>query len=283
MTYGTLLESGGRRLQRSTSPELDAEVLLAYVTKEPRASLLAHPKTPVSLGKTLHYLYLSWRARRGVPIAYLTHARQFYGRTFGVTAAVLVPRPDTEILVEQAIKTIRTNNSITQVVDIGTGSGCIAVTLAVELPRLHAYATDTSRAALQVAEQNAATHGVASRVRFLQGNLLEPVVAGGILNSNTLVVANLPYLQTHEYTRVLHFEPRGALVGGSDGLELYQALLHQLQHLPARERPQLVLLELHPPTAAQVTALAKNIFPDCQATTTPDLAGLPRVLSLTLA
>ncbi len=283
MTHTHALALGSRWLKHSQSPELDAEVLLAKLTRASRSQLLARGNQAVPWPTLVTYVWLLLRARRGRPIAYLVGAREFYGRSFKVTPATLVPRPETEILVEQALATIRANSSLNQVVDVGTGSGCIAITLALELPRLTVYASDASGAALTVARRNAKKYAVDERLQLLQGNLLEPFIQRHLLTPLTLVVANLPYLRPAEYIRALRFEPRSALVGGVDGITLYRELFLQLKALTPEQQPRVILLEVHPVTAAKVAALAKNIFPACQVQLTPDLSHNLRVLGLSLA
>jgi len=262
MTHTELLKLGSRWLRASQSAGLDAEVLLAHLTSQNRSQLLTRGSDVLSWPTVLAYIWLLIRARSGVPIAYLVGYREFYGRRFKVNRATLIPRPDTEILVEQALATVRAHSALDTIVDIGTGSGCIAITLTLELPRLHTYASDVSTAALVVAKENAEQYGVSQRLQLFCGNLLEPLVKNKLLTPTTLIVANLPYLRPHELNHTLHFEPRGALVGGADGFALYRELFLQLKALPPEQQPHLVLLEVHPPTAAQVMALAQNSFPN---------------------
>ena len=282
MTAEKLLQLGSRWLKRTSSPQLDAEVLLAHVTGQTRSHLLANTQAPVGLFAVLSYFWLLGQAWRGTPIAYLTGEREFYGRTFKVTKATLVPRPETELLVNEVITTIHAHGSLGTVVDIGAGSGCIAITLALELPRLKVYAGDVSPRALTVARSNTLRYGLGSHLHLLCGNLLEPFIQGKLLTPTTLVVANLPYLRPAEYSGGLRFEPRGALVGGADGLALYRRLIMQLNQLSPAERPKWMVLELHPPTAAHVVALVKNTFPSCHTELRNDLSGRPRVLNVQL-
>lgn len=278
LTRGTTL------LADRDTPALDAEVLLAAILKAQRSSLLAHPERRLGLVTTVRYLIKLRQRRRGVPIAYLTGEQEFYGHSFRVTRATLIPRPDTETLVDTALSTIRAQGHIGTIVDIGTGSGCIAISLALALP-LPVIATDINRKALRVARQNAARHGLGSRIAFLKGNLLEPLLQPTYYSqlTKTLIVANLPYLKQSEVKGELDFEPRRALVGGSDGLRAYQTLLSQLSGLPVGACPPYVLLEVHPPTLPQLLTLLKYILPESQITLHHDLTGHPRVIALRLA
>jgi release factor glutamine methyltransferase len=220
----------------------------------------------------------------GIPIAYLTHQREFYGRIFNVTRATLVPRPETEVLVEEALRVLRANHNLTNIVDLGTGSGCIAITLSLELPNRTVTATDESAAALAVAQHNAQRLG-AEHIHFLHGSLLQPLRAllSSDFGQHTVLVANLPYLSPNEYRGNLRFEPRSALVSGHDGLNLYRQLFQELSALPESRRPSYVVLELHAPQADTLIELTKNTFQQCDVQVTPDLAALPRVLTIRLA
>ena len=163
---------------------------------------------------------------RREPLAYVLGSREFYGLDFRVTPAVMVPRPETETLVEEALAWARARSAPITVADVGTGSGCIVVSLAVHLPDARFLATDVSPAALAVAEENARRHGVAGRVRLLPGHLLEPL-PGPV----DLVVANLPYIPRGRIDslqpEVRDHEPREALDGGPDGTDLLRPLLRQ--------------------------------------------------------
>ncbi len=197
---------------------LEGEILLRHVLSIDRAQLFSqleqniNPEQIESLKRAL--------ARRmgGEPAAYITGHKEFYGLDFIVNHNVLIPRPETELLVEKTIGITQQRNILT-IADVGTGSGAIAVALAVNLPRVTFYATDISASALEVATANSARHGVADRITFLQGNLLEPLPA-----QIDLVVANLPYVMTSgiKNDMALAFEPVGALNGGEDGLEKFR-------------------------------------------------------------
>ncbi len=281
MTVAQALTAGTEPLRRVPSPELDAQVLLAYALKRDRPWLLAHGGDTVTAVSLLRFKWLVARRRRGMPVAYLTHKKEFFGRGFFVNQSVLIPRPETEILVEHALGTIRTNSSIRSAVEVGTGSGCIAVTLACELPHVKIAATDMSGRALRVAYRNAARHGAADRIDFLHGNLLEPALH--LLDRNTVVISNPPYLLPSEISRDLVHEPRMALYGGADGLSAYRELYRQIALIPEHSRPGYLLLELHPATNERVSELACAMLKPSNIETLPDLSHKPRVLRLTLA
>jgi release factor glutamine methyltransferase len=218
------------RRVRASAPRLAAEVLLAHVLNVSRAYLLAHPERTLAPDEWEAFARLVARSEQGEPLFYLIGEREFYGMPFKVTPAVLIPRPETEGLVDAALEWARSRayRTYTPLVfaDIGTGSGCIAVALAVYLPNSRGYATDLSPEALEVAQENAARHGVASRLTFLQGDLCAPLP-----EPVDLLVANLPYVARSEWAdldpAIREYEPILALDGGPDGLDLIRRFLAQ--------------------------------------------------------
>ncbi|MDP9379855.1 MAG: peptide chain release factor N(5)-glutamine methyltransferase [Chloroflexota bacterium] len=263
------------RLAGVESPQLDAQLLLAQALGADRSALLSRLPEPVPAEAEHIYHGLLRRRLDREPLAYISGVREFYGRTFEVTPDVLIPRPETELLVERALSEEAGAHAVA--VDVGTGSGCIAITLALEAPGWEVYATDTSESALTLARSNARRHGVESRVSFLLGSLLEPVPRRA-----DLVLANLPYVPSHDIEElqpeVRVWEPRAALDGGEDGLDLVRALLAQL---PERTTPEGVcLLEIDPrqfPALEQATA---RLLPGWRFARWQDLSGRDRVAEL---
>ncbi len=256
------------------TPRLDAEVLLAHVMGVGRAALLTHPDRALTDEERSIYDVLIERRSRGEPVAYLTGARDWYDLTLQVTPDVLVPRPETEGLLERALAWARARR-IRAAVDVGTGSGALAIALARALPDATIYATDLSSAALAVACANARRIDPALDITFLHGDLLAPLP-----EPVDLIVANLPYIGEEEYTGLISdvrlYEPRAALVGGPTGHELIARLLDMA---PARLRPGGALfLELGPPQAAPALLAARAIFPDAAIRVDDDYAGLARYL-----
>jgi release factor glutamine methyltransferase len=275
----------------SETPRLDAELLLAHVAGWERARLLAESRQPLENGQEDAFHRLVERRMALEPVAYLVGHKEFYGLDFVVDRRVLVPRPETELLVELALQTASTKNQEPRtdqhqpssgsrfsalgsnlIADIGTGSGCIAIALAVHLPAARVIAVDQSPDALDVALLNAARHGVAARVQLRLGDLLAPLD-----EPVDLLVSNPPYTILSEIDAgVRRHEPRAALDGGPHGLDLYRRLLEQA---PAKLRPGgAVLLEIGATQAAAVTALARQRFPSARIATHQDLAGLDRVV-----
>jgi len=238
-----LLASGTARLAGSPSAALDAQLLLGYVLGRDRSWVLAHDDHRASCAESAAFSHLIERRSCGEPVAYIRGVVQWYGMALEVTPEVLIPRPETELLVEEAIRAAADHRA-SQIADIGTGSGAIAIALARALPSCSIVATDASVSALKVAARNAKRMAVAERISLQCGDLLTPV-----LTRPDLLVANLPYLSTTEFAdlpRDVRYEPVGALYAGEFGWELYERLLDQLSerawHIP-------FILELDPPQA----------------------------------
>lgn len=262
------------RGQESAEP-LDAEVLLAHVLDRPRAALLAHPEAPLAPEQAAQFAALVERRAAGTPIAYLIGRHPFYDRDLLVTPDVLIPRPETEHLVEAALDWARGRGAL-RVADIGTGSGAIAVTLAAHLPDARVHAVDCSLAALDVARQNAKRAWVIDRVTFVQGDLLAP-----LLDSNLrldLIAANLPYIPTTDLAAldVARHEPVLALDGGPDGLDAIRRLLAQAPGALAEHG--LILMEIGAGQGEAVAALARKQFPSAAIAVLRDYAGHDRVV-----
>lgn len=206
-----------------------AGVLLAHVLGVDRTHLLVKSQEQVGDAHYKSFLRLIERRAAGEPLQYITGHQEFFGLDFSVTPAVLIPRPETEFLVERVIKLMDDSMQSPVIVDVGTGSGCIAVALAVNLPRARVIATDLSAVALQVARINASRHGIAGRIEFIQGDLLEPLEPLRLEDSVDVLASNPPYVNegTTELIQreVIDWEPREALFGGVEGLDFYRRLL----------------------------------------------------------
>ena len=258
-------------------PRREAEALLCAALQQSRAWLYAHGEAVLPAAAAA--LFDSWVQRRlqGEPYAYICGEREFMGLSFTVTPSVLIPRPETELLVEAVLAELRQEQA-PRLLDLGTGSGAIAVSLAVFLPQAQVTAVDLSAAALAVARENARRHQVASRLRFLQGDLYAPVAG----EEFTAVISNPPYIPAAEISRlaatVKDYEPLLALDGGPDGLAFYRRLTRELTLLAAP--PSLLALEVGAGQAAAVRQLCLQA--GCQAVRQlPDLAGIPRVILAT--
>jgi release factor glutamine methyltransferase len=264
-----LLEKGGIGV-----PRLTAEVLLGHALKRERIFLYAHGDEALSELAWIHYgRYLNERLK-GKPTQYITHRQEFYGRDFYVDERVLIPRPETEHLVEAALGYLKMHPG-GRVLDVGTGSGAIAVSLAAETGS-SVIALDISYQALEVARRNAEQHQAA--VEFVQGDLLEAVAPGSV----DLLVSNPPYVPVVEAAEmqreVLDWEPHLALFGGADGLEIYRRLIGAAETV-VKPGGRLVM-ELGYSSLPGVSGLLEGRWGDVAVT--HDLAGWPRVIDATL-
>lgn len=278
MNRGQVLTAARRRLEAAGIEEasLEGEVLLRHVLDISRAGLFAGLDSELTPGQAIAIERLLERRLKGEPTAYITGRREFYGLDFRVDRNALIPRPESELLVEKAIGLAR-RHRVSLIADIGTGSGAIAVSLAVSLPDATIYATDISAAGLELARENARYHGVQGRISFLQGNLLEPL-PGPV----DMIVANLPYVRRSDLPPggPLSYEPALALDGGEDGLEVLRLICGQAG---GKLRPDgFLLLEIGQGQAGQVADLLNQVFPSSRIEVDRDLAGIERLLSVRL-
>lgn len=256
-----------------SSPRVDAEVLLGFVLGCDRLALYREPRREVAAGEAARFEELVARRAAGEPVAYLTGEKEFMGLGFAVTPAVLIPRPETELLVETAVTLLR-GVAAPVVADVGTGSGAVAVSLAVLLPAARVFAVDISTAALTVARENACRHRVADRVVFCAGDLLEPFA--GNESFFDLIVANLPYVPSEEVAKLprpVRREPVLALDGGADGLALYRRLVSQAR--PLLKPGGHLLFEIG---SGQGAAALGLLPPAWEANVVQDLAGRDRLV-----
>lgn len=213
-----------------TNPRQDTELLLSHVLDKKRSYLIAHTRENLDPEPIDNFFRFVAERSQGKPLQYILGVQEFMGMEFEVTPDVLIPRPETELLVDAA-RSVFSAVPSPRIVDVGTGSGCIAVSLAVVLPSAHVYAVDISEAALEVAKRNAARHHVLSRLEFLQGDLL--ALTPKELGEEALdgVVSNPPYVSEKDFAglqrEVREWEPRLALIGGSRGLTVYERLIPQ--------------------------------------------------------
>ena len=262
-------------VQVSDSPGLDSQVLLAQVLNKPRSWVLAHPEAQLTSEQEAQIESASERLKQGIPLPYVLGHWEFFGLDFQVTPDILIPRPETELLVENALEWLQKRPERRLVLDVGTGSGCIAIALASQIQDCSVIATDISLPALQAAKQNANQIGVSQRVKFLRADLFPPSEA-----QFDLICANLPYIPT----TILHSlpvyrkEPAIALDGGWDGLELIRRLLASA---PQWISPGgLILLEIESSQGQSASNLAMAEFTKADIQILPDLAGFDRLLRI---
>lgn len=280
MTIAEALRETGRRLESvGGSGRLDALLLLEHVTGASRASFIVDDERVLSAAEEVAFAHAVERRSSGMPIPYITKNAGFFGKLFAVDERVLVPRPETEHLVEAALDDLRKRGRAEpRVADIGTGSGAIAISIAANMPGAWVFGTDISRAAIAVARGNAARNNVFQECTFLHGDLAAPLARFAPLDC---VIANLPYVPTAEIAAApdpVSFEPRLALDGGADGNDLYRRLLAQLPALLAERA--FVLFEAAPATIEPLAALVRAAFPSAQTRVHADYANLGRYISL---
>ena len=278
------LQSGLKMLleQHVPSAQLAAELLLMHVLGCDRGYLHSHPEINVPPETVDRYLRMIAERTTGKPTQYITGHQEFWGLDFEVTPAVLIPRPETEHVVEAVVDLSRhfgaKAHPAVRIADIGTGSGCIALALASEFPRAEIYATDISRPALEVAARNAARLGMEGRVRFLEGDLLAPLLDAGLAGALDFVASNPPYVAQAELDmvqrEVREFEPPIAWGGLERGEHVYSRLFSQA--LPALRAGGFVVVEIGYNMCDRVSALLDESWTETEVR--PDLAGIPRVV-----
>jgi len=241
--------------------QFEREILLCHVLKIPRSKLYSHPERKLTQSEQQLFDQLLKRCENHEPIAYILGNQPFMGLDFYVDQNVLIPRPETELLVEEVIKSLAPSPQHLTIVDIGTGSGCIAIPLAKHLPNTKIIAIDSSQAALEIAKKNAKAHKV--KIDFRLGHLFEP-----LKEKVDLIVSNPPYIPTTEIETleptVKEFEPRSALDGGPDGLDFIKQLIkeapsHLIPH-PQHPAPSTIYIEIGYNQANKLKALGNFKF-----------------------
>jgi len=280
MTVTQALQLAVQTLQqmKTENPFIEAELLLSYVVERSRTQIYTEPEKKLTGAEIKKLRYLLWRRLNHEPIQYILKQCEFYGLAFYVDYGVLIPRPETEILVDEAIRFSRSlhqHKEQLRIADVGTGSGVIAICLALALPNAKIYATDISTSALRIARINCVRHKVDERIELLQGNLLEPLT-----QPVDIVVANLPYVKESEFANlapeITRFEPDIALLGGESGLEKIRQLVKQI---PGRlNQDGGFLLEIGEGQGETVRSMVRNYFPQATIHLIPDLSGIDRVV-----
>ena len=256
-------------------PWLDAEILVAHVLKSSRERLHSHPDRQVSVAQRARLRRLTSRRAARVPLPYLVGEREFFGHMFRVTPAVLIPRPSSELLVELAIDWLTTHPNARRVIDLGTGSGAVAISVAEAVPQVRVEARDVSAPALRVADENIAHYRLRRRITTVKANLLRGAAPADV------ILANLPYIPDalrRIRPKELEYEPALALDGGKDGLALIRTALAQA---PAAVKPGgLLLFECDPAQTRRIVRLAQGQWTAAAISVHQDLAGLNRVVRI---
>lgn len=281
VTINQILQDGARSLEgKSQTPLLDAQVLLAHTLGVERIYLIVNKDRILNKEEWEKYNGLLGERLQGVPVQYLVKNQEFMGLDFYVEEGVLIPRPDTEILVEKIISMIDQSKSY-NIADIGTGSGAITVSLGRFIKNSYIYSIDISEKALTIGKRNAENHGVASKISFLKGSIYQPLQDLKLENKLDIIVSNPPYIPTKDIeglqVEVSKYEPKEALDGGADGLDFYRKIINEAHRY--LKPGGLIALEVGHDQAEKIAELlnAKKCYTNIE--TTKDLAGIDRVVS----
>jgi release factor glutamine methyltransferase len=272
VTVGSALAAASR-LPNSESPALDIQVLLAHTTGQERGWLLAHGEVALAPAHAAAFEAGLQRLERGEPLPYVLGEWEFFGLKLAVSPAVLIPRPETELLVETALAWLKAHPAARRAADIGTGSGCIPIAIAANTPSVVFDAADISPEALAVARANVVFHSLEDQVWLVESDLM-----AGLKGPYDLITANLPYIPEARLAElpITKWEPRIALGGGEDGLRLIQPFLQQAA---ARlGKPGLLLAEIDISLEHSAAEAARLAFPKARIEVRPDLTGRPRLL-----
>ncbi|NCN99766.1 peptide chain release factor N(5)-glutamine methyltransferase [Candidatus Falkowbacteria bacterium] len=282
---------------QSALPRLETEIFVSFLLQKNREFLLTHPETPINKATHKKFLILSRKRQDNWPVAYLTGQKEFYGLKFKVTPAVLVPRPETEMMVEEIIDIVKKDKQqhvTSTIVDIGTGSGAIIIAVVSELKKLkndifknsEFKASDISAPALKVAKQNAIKHKLSSKIKFYRGNLLQAFkFKQNQLNKKHLIIAaNLPYLTSTQINKSpgINHEPRLALDGSKQGFKYYRELFKQLKELNLNEVKISLICEIDPSQNISGQKIAKLYFPTANIISKKDLRKKYRFLVISI-
>lgn len=263
--------------------QIDLEIFLAEILHKDRPFIFAHTEQKLSLWQYLKLNYFIYQRKQGFSVAAIIQHKEFYGLDFYVNKDTLIPRPDTEIMIDKAIAAIKELKPEALLIDIGTGSGCIPISILKNLPKpTQAFAIDISKKALKVARRNAKTHGL--NINFLRGNLLEPVIKKIPLKiKNVIITANLPYLTEKQFQteQSIWREPKIALVAKNNGLALYEELFKQIK-LIQNNYNLIIFLEIDPSQTEAISKIIKQDFPKASFDIKKDLSGLDRLVKINL-
>lgn len=261
---------------------LDAEILLSLAIKKPREYLFAHPESELNLTQLKKYNFFTKRCRCGEPIAYISGKKEFFGFDFEVDRNILIPRPETELLVEKVLDLVPKVEPLT-IIDIGTGSGNIIISIVKNIPaeqrrKMKFYATDISKKALSVAKKNAAKHKVAKYIKFVKSDLLD-FIREKKIKGNALIVASLPYVSDGLYKKnkdALKYEPKNALLSKKNGLGHYEKLIKQARKILFNDHCAMII-EISPEQKQLLARIIKKELPMARISFSKDLSGKTRI------
>lgn len=263
-----------------TNARLDAEVLLSHILERDRAWLITHNNDGLDNERYKLFEDAIDRRSRREPLQYIIGRQEFWGLEFTVTHNVLIPRPETELLIETAINILRDANKQAMIVDLCTGSGCVAVSLAKELANARIFAVDKSSQALAVARENAQRHGVSDRIRFLEGDLYAPLEELDIRGLVDVITANPPYIRSGDLPmlqpEVRDYEPELALIAGTEGTEVQQKIIESATDL--LEKHGTLIMEMGMGQAEILKRMIDEVGTYDKPEILKDLAGIDRVL-----
>lgn len=274
---------------------LDLELITSHVTKKSRSFILAHPEYRLTRIQSEKIKSLLARRIKYEPLAYILGYKEFYGLEFKVNKNVLVPRPETELIVDEALSLISHSSQPITIIDVGTGSGCIITTLAklinyeLRITNYKFFAVDISPKALLIAKQNAKKHNISDKVRFIKGNLFDPFIHNSkfiIYDSGLIITANLPYLTPKQVKESpsIQREPKLALVAGHDGLKYYRELFKQIKKIKTL-RPDLnitIFCEIDHTQTKNFQSLLKKELPNSKPEVLKDIHCLDRIITITI-
>ena len=259
---------------------LDAELLICHVLQRDRAWLLAHVQEPLDIGNSASFTNVITRRSRREPLQYIIGTQEFWGRKFTVTPDVLIPRPETELIIEAAVAIAKSKTAPLSVIDLCTGSGCIAVALAREIQDIHVFATDASADALAVARDNARKLGAANSIRFFEGDLFTPLEELDLHGTVDVIVSNPPYIRSDEYAALMpevrDHEPGMALIAGPKGTEVHRRII---EHAPRfLKRQGSLVMEMGIGQADLLSRMIKQDRHYSSCEIMKDLSGIERVI-----
>lgn len=259
---------------KNSIDKLDAELLLAYVLGKSREFIVSNPKQKISLLQKIKFLCLVRKRKSGWSTAVLTKHKEFFGLNFKVNKNVLVPRPDTEIMVEKVLDIITPETTL---LDIGTGSGCIPISITKNSKPKNVFAIDVSKKSLKIAKENANTHNV--KINFIHSNLLSHFSK---LPNNLIITANLPYLTKKQFEeeKSIQKEPRVALIAKENGLALYRELLEQVKNKKSSSQKINLFLEINPEQKTELSKIIKKIFPELKVYFYNDFSNQIRIVGI---